>query len=71
MAAGGARYFGCSVMRADLDAAKKRGARQRAVAVVSAFPAFGLLEEKAAALAALASVWEDPSRSRTLSSVGR
>ena len=50
----GRTLFGASVMRSDFKGARKRGARQRAVAVLSAFPAWDLLEEKVLALSVLA-----------------
>ncbi|EGB02188.1 hypothetical protein AURANDRAFT_69116, partial [Aureococcus anophagefferens] len=52
--ADGRTLFGCSYMRSELAAAAARGAEQRAVAVVSVFPAYDLLEERVLALSVLA-----------------
>lgn len=51
---GGATLFGASVMRSERTARTARGGRHRAVAVLSEFPAWDLLEERVLALSVLA-----------------
>ena len=53
VASGERRYFGCAASRTDCGDGAARGARQRAVAIVTATPVFDLLAEKVLVLASL------------------